>query len=107
MEVVPKSSGERVYNVFVLILGLVVGSTLVATLSAMMTQYRLHLEESTRKMHQLHDFLDQQGVGTDLAMAAKSQIQATLSCKGRLKAKEVAHLSLLSKSMQAELRAQF
>lgn len=69
MGVAPKNSTERLFNVCVLFFGLVLGGSLVATLSAIMTQYRLHLEESSRTFRMLHQYLHQECVTSELVLA--------------------------------------
>ena len=86
MEVVPKCSAERLFNVAVIFVGFVVGSSMVATLTAMMTQYRLQLAEKMRKMRQLHDFLAQEKSGRRLTRAIKVQINSVLRQRQRLRA---------------------
>jgi len=106
MEVVPMNTQERIFNIAVILGGFVVGSSLVATLSAMMTQYRLFLEDSQRKARQLRDYLDQELITQDLSRATKMQVVAILKQSRRIKATEVSYLSLLSNSMQRTLRTQ-
>jgi len=103
MEVFPESSEERIYSVSTLFLGLLMGSSLVATLTSMMTQYKLRIEASSRKFMQLHQFLNQQGVDPQLALAIKLQVKARSSERPRLQAKDVEYLSLVSNSLQDAL----
>ena len=69
------------------------GSTLVATLSAMMAQHRMYLEESAQKRRQLHNYLDQEQIPLELAMATKLQVLTVLGQRKRPKAKETGHLA--------------
>lgn len=103
MEVVPKSSGERLFNVCVLLLGLLMGSSLVATLTSMMTQYKLRVEGASKKLLLLHQYLVQQRADTQLALAIKMQVRARRSENVRLKPKDVEYLSLLSTHLQDAL----
>uniref|UniRef100_A0A7S0A2D9 Cyclic nucleotide-binding domain-containing protein n=1 Tax=Pyrodinium bahamense TaxID=73915 RepID=A0A7S0A2D9_9DINO len=103
MEVFPESSEERIYSVSTLFLGLLMGSSLVATLTSMMTQYKLRIEASSRKFMQLHQFLNQQGVDPQLALAIKLQVKARSSERQRLQVKDVEYLSLVSNSLQEAL----
>jgi len=103
MEVSPRSSAERIYNVFILLLGLLMGSSLIATLTSMMTQYKLRFEASSRKFLTLQQFLNQQAVDPQLALAIKLQVKARSNERERLKAKDVEYLGLLSNSLQDAL----
>jgi len=104
MEVVPKSSAERVYNVVVLFFGMVLGSSLVATLSSMMTQYRLEVEERSKNFWQLQNFLRQNNVNPHLAMSIKMQVRCRMSEKALVKMSSIEYLSLVSKSTQDQLK---
>lgn len=103
MEVVPVSSMERIYTVLTLFFGLLLGSSLIATITSMMTQYKLEIEASSRKFMQLQQYLGQQGVDPELAMAIKLQVKARSKERQRLKMKDVEYLSLVSNTMQEAL----
>jgi len=103
MEVVPENSTERFYTVSTLFLGLLLGSSLIATLTSMMTQYKLRIENTSKKFMELHKFLHQQGVEPKLALAINLQVRMRSREKERLKAKDVDYLSLVSTSLREAL----
>lgn len=103
MEVFPTSTTERVFNVCVLVFGLILGSSFVATLTSMMTQYRLHIETSSNQFMELQEYLAQQGVEQQLAMAIKIQVKHRLQERVRLKFTGVKYLSHASKALQEAL----
>lgn len=103
MEVTPKNSMERVYNVVVLFLGLVLCTSLISTITAMMTQYRIGLEAAHKNFRMLESYLDQVGVSSGLSRAIKVQVVARLGDAKNLKANEVSYLGLVSTSLREAL----
>lgn len=103
MEVVPKSSAERVYTVVALFIGMVLGSTLVATLSSMMTNYRLQLEARSKKSLQLQHFLSEQEVEPMLALTIRRYIAISAHKKVSLRMRDVDYLKDIPKAMHQEL----
>ena len=55
---------------------LVLGSSLIATITSIMTQYRLALEDSSKKFHQLQTFLSQQEIDTEPVVALDKDLRA-------------------------------
>lgn len=104
MEVVPHCALERAFTVGIIFVGLVLGSSLIATITSIMTQYRLALEDSSKKFHQLQMFLSQQGIDPRLGMAIKMQVLARLREKQRVRMGEVHHLGLTSRSIRDMLK---
>lgn len=103
MEVLPRSSRERIYNVIVLFFGLILGGSLIAMLSSMMTQARLKVEENARQFMLLQRYLTQKAVDPDLAIAIKMQVKRRITEQPRLKVQDVKFLSLLSTPMMERL----
>lgn len=104
MEVMPRCSLERAFSVGIIFVGLVLGSSLIATITSIMTQYRLALEDSAKKFLQLQTFLTQQGLEPRIAMAIRLQVLARLREKQRLKMADVHHLLLTSRSTRDMLK---
>mmetsp|Transcript_5888 Transcript_5888/g.14057 ORF Transcript_5888/g.14057 Transcript_5888/m.14057 type:complete len:1094 (+) Transcript_5888:47-3328(+) len=103
MEVVPKSTGERVFTVVVLMLGLIVGPTLTASLTSMMTEKRLRIEEKAKRFMKLQQYLVQEDVDRRLVMSINRQVKDRLKERRRIQISDVEDLALVSKSMQTEL----
>merc|ERR1712050_328995 len=95
-EVVQKSSPERIYNVMVLFFGLILGGSLIAMLSSMMTQARMKVEDSSKQFLLLQQYLTQHTVPSDLSTEIKLQVISRTKEKARLKMQDVRYLSLLS-----------
>lgn len=106
MEVVPKSSGERVYAITVLFLGLVLSTSLISTITAMMTQYRMGLEVAHKNFRMLDSYLQQTRASAALTRTIKAQVAARLSDAQRLKSHDVSHLGLVSSSLREALWCQ-
>mmetsp|Transcript_2615 Transcript_2615/g.6716 ORF Transcript_2615/g.6716 Transcript_2615/m.6716 type:complete len:1079 (+) Transcript_2615:44-3280(+) len=102
-EVVPRSTRERAYTVAVLMLGLVIGPTLTATIVSMMTERRLRIQDRTRRFVQLQQYLLQEEVDATLALAINRQVKERLKEPRNIPMTEVKDLTLLSRGMHAEL----
>mmetsp|Transcript_37682 Transcript_37682/g.86973 ORF Transcript_37682/g.86973 Transcript_37682/m.86973 type:complete len:1094 (+) Transcript_37682:59-3340(+) len=103
MEVVPASTIERVYNIVVLIFGLIVGTGLTATLTSMMTQQRLAFEVRANRRAQLEQYLSQEQVSRSLSLLIKKEVNGRYRERPRIKMKDVQDLSLVSTSLREEL----
>jgi len=103
MEVVPRSTVERAYNVLVLIIGWVVATTLTGLVNSVMTGERLRFEERSRRYLQLQRYLLQEGVEHSLAMTVNMQVKARRGRRDRVRAYDVEDLSFLSKGTKQEL----
>ncbi|CAK0845883.1 unnamed protein product [Prorocentrum cordatum] len=103
MEVFPASTDERIFNVATLFLGLLCGSTLVATLTSMMTQYKIRLQGSADKFNRLQKFLAQEEIDQGLAMAIKLQVKVRLAETEQVRQQDVEYLNLAPKSLQESL----
>lgn len=106
MEVVPKTTKERVYNVVILFIGLILGTSLIATITAMITQYRMHLESTSKDFRMLQSYLTQSGASPGLSMAIKKQVLDKLRLKAKVKAGEVRYLAWSANSLQEALWCQ-
>lgn len=106
MEVTPKSSGERVYSILVLFLGLVLSTSLISTITAMMTQYRIALEASHKNLRDLENYLKQTRVSAALSRTIKNQVVTRLGDAQKLKAQDVTYLGLVSTSLREALWCQ-
>lgn len=104
MEVNPRSVSERLYAVCILFMGLLLGSSLIATITSIMTQYRLNLEDRSRKFMALQQFLKQQQIDAQFAMEVKLQVRARVQEKQRMKLTDVAYLNLTSSMVRDALK---
>lgn len=106
MEVVPKSSFERLYNVCILFAGLVLGTSLVATVAAMVTQYRIYLESTTKDFRMLETYLTQSRASPGLCMAIKKQVLAKQRQKAKVSFSDVRYLGWAANSLKEALWCQ-
>lgn len=104
IEVVATNTFERVFNISMLIIGLIFSSTLVSSLSATLIGYQMHNSEIEEKMRMLRTYLRERCVDSVLALRIKQQCEYRIQQRAMILEAKVFVLSLLSPSLQAELR---
>jgi len=102
MEVTPKNSYERMWNIICLLFGLIFGSTLVGQLSSKMVQFNMARSQELKRMENLRKFLHENGVDIVLSRRVQQQAQQRLLGKVRLMEEDVEDL----KNLPSELRSQ-
>jgi len=98
------NSLERLFNVTCLLIGLLLGATLISSISATMVDYQMTRKEQTEKKRILRRFLRQNEVQHNLSMRVQQQVADRFEEVARLDHKDVEALKVLSPSLQTELR---
>mmetsp|Transcript_12607 Transcript_12607/g.28573 ORF Transcript_12607/g.28573 Transcript_12607/m.28573 type:complete len:1039 (-) Transcript_12607:147-3263(-) len=104
MDVTATSSSERLFSIVCLILGLLIGSTVVSSLSAKMVEYHMQRNEKEMKVRRLRVYLRENHVDIRLALLVIRQVRRRLSKKPRLVERAVPLLELLSTAFKVQLR---
>jgi len=104
VEIYPTNSNERLYNLFVLLFGMIFFSTLVSTISAKMLNMRLMNMEKLQSMAKVDRFLKQTHVSAKLAVRIHKQITERLAHQKPLTWQDVPVLNVLSLSLKTEFR---
>jgi len=104
MSVVPQNSVERCFNIFCLIVGLLVGAMLISQLTASLVQWRMATQEQIARMNLLRQFLRENQIALILSNRVLRQVKERSASQKRLTEKDVPALSLLSANLRRELR---
>lgn len=104
MEITPKNSAERFFNIFILAVGLLVGASLVSQLSAQMVQLQMQKQAQMKQMRTLHRFLRQNKVSSVLYTRCIHQARLIVMRPQQLTSDDVQCWPLLSASLRAELQ---
>jgi len=104
IEVSATTTSERIFNILLLLAGLLFSSLVVSTLSATMISFHMRGHATNAKLQTLRAFCHQQHVGATLTHRVKQQVENRLQRTAKLTEKDVLALSLLSSSMRSELR---
>lgn len=105
MEVFPKTVGERVYSVVVLIFAMVCFSSFVSVLTASMTQLRKIQNDSSRQFWLLRRYMRDWGVSKRTRMRITRYLEyAYKQQKQRVQENEVSLLALLSDPLREEIK---
>ena len=102
-EIPPANSAERVFSIFMLLIGIVTSSTLTSSLSATMIKVGLRSKERQKHMGNLKRYLHQNKVDSRLAQRVEQQVRQRLSLKTHLADTDVPALDLMSTSLRQEL----
>lgn len=108
MEIVPKNTGERVYNVVVLIFAMVTFSSFISSITNATTLLRTLDSADTDRRSYLFKYLRQHEVPMGLASEVWSWVLSakTSASRHHVHEREVTVLQLLPKSLQTQLRDQ-
>lgn len=105
MEVVPQNAYERFFNVVVIILGFVVFSSFVSSITGAMTHIRHINAQKTAQDSQLRLFFSENRISHELASQVLRYLRRHAMAKGRrLKEADVPALHLLPERLQKMLR---
>eukprot|EP00403_Amphidinium_massartii_P003851 CAMPEP_0178383250 /NCGR_PEP_ID=MMETSP0689_2-20121128/6906_1 /TAXON_ID=160604 /ORGANISM="Amphidinium massartii, Strain CS-259" /LENGTH=1092 /DNA_ID=CAMNT_0020003467 /DNA_START=104 /DNA_END=3382 /DNA_ORIENTATION=+ len=103
-DVTPVNSAERAYNIILLLLGLVVGSTCVSLVSAEIIKYTVTKRDQAVLLETLWRFMSQNTIHTQLRMRIMGQVNERLVERlAQLGEEDVQALNLLSVSLRQEL----
>lgn len=104
MEVFPTNAWERTYNVLMLLLGLIIFSSFVSSITAAMTRLRELGSRRDRQVTILRRYLKDHGVSQQLAVRIKKFVEHSIAhMESRIQEKDVELLALLSVPLKMDL----
>jgi len=106
VEIQSVSSQERVFTIFCLVIGLVVGSTLISSLSASMVEFQMSMNERGQMLRTLRHFLRDHDVHVSVAYRVQKQVLEGLSQQVRLTDKDVPALNYVSSALRTTLKVE-
>eukprot|EP00746_Dinoflagellata_sp_MGD_P095417 gnl/MRDRNA2_/MRDRNA2_38231_c0_seq1.p1 gnl/MRDRNA2_/MRDRNA2_38231_c0~~gnl/MRDRNA2_/MRDRNA2_38231_c0_seq1.p1 ORF type:complete len:1059 (-),score=136.93 gnl/MRDRNA2_/MRDRNA2_38231_c0_seq1:114-3290(-) len=104
MEVFPRNSTERIYNILCLFIGLVVSAIVVSQLSAKLVQLQTANREKIKQVQDVRRFLHTYRIDRTLRRHIEAQVLERLKADKRLVEQDVPALSLLSTKLVKDLR---
>jgi hypothetical protein len=99
----PTSLTELVFTIGYVLFGLLVGSSLISSLAAMLLDLQMSSKERRDSVRRLRQYLYQQGLDTGLSLAVEKEVVSRISQEKRLGANEVECLTFLSATMRSSL----
>lgn len=106
MQVAAVNSPERVFSIFCLVFGMVVFSTLISSLSATLTSFKIRRREGATMLATLREFLRKAHVSHNTGVAVEKLVQERLKLPKQLAFADVTAFSLLPLSMVDSLRCE-
>lgn len=104
IEVNATNTWERIYSIFLLLVGLLFSSTLVSSLSATMIDFQMRMNTTYQRVRMLRNYLRQNKVDGILSHRVMQQAEKRVANKEKLCENDVVMLHSLSASLRAELR---
>ncbi|CAJ1431526.1 unnamed protein product [Effrenium voratum] len=104
MQVFPRNSLERMFNIFALIFGMIFFSSLISSLSATMVNFRMKSTQTANQMSELRRFLRQAKISNKLSMGVQKQALERLMEVKPLTVTDVTALKILSSDLRMELQ---
>lgn len=104
MQVFPRNSLERLFNIFALVFGMIFFSSLISSLSATMVNFRMKSTQTANQMAELRRFLRQANISSKLAIGVQKEALERLMEVKPLMVIDVKALKLLSADLQKELQ---
>jgi len=102
--VLPHNSIEAVISIVFVIFGILLASSLISTLAALLIDFQMNERESTERMRTLRRFLKQHKISLTLSIAIQKQVIERMAVERRLSDQEVPVLNLVSANIRMELR---
>lgn len=102
----PLNSGERVYNIFCLVFGMLFFSSIVSMLSSKIMRLSMVRTQQATQLQMLETFCRERCIQPGLAYTAKHQVQDRMSQKKPLQLDDVAVLSLVSVSVHRDIQTE-
>jgi len=99
----PTNMTELVFTISYVLFGLLVGSSLISSLAAMLLDLQMNSKEKRDSIRRLRQYLYQQGLEVGLSLAVEKEVVSRISQEKRLGANEVECLALLSAAMRSSL----
>jgi len=106
IEIPSVSTMERIFTILCMVAGLIIGSTLVSSLSASMVEFQMSSNERGHTLRTLRTFLRHHHVSTAVAYRVQKQVRERLGQKPRLTDRDVPALDLLADTLRATLRTE-
>ena len=103
-EIVSTNSGERVFSVLLLFVGMFLSSTLVSAFSATLIDCQMQARERNEQVRLLRRFLAQNPIDMALSIRIQQQVEHRIRRVPMLKDTDVPALKLIASSLRAELR---
>lgn len=104
IDVVASNTAERLFNILMLLVGLLFSCSLVSTLSTTMIDLRMSVTKQNKMMRKLRQFLRQHDVHSRVSSRVTQQVSHRLKQKDPLTEADVEVLSMISSSLRSELR---
>lgn len=95
---------ERLFNILLVLLGLIFGCTAISSLSATMVEFQMLTKDKKEKIRTLRTYLRENNVEREMAFLVQQQAAERLAKKAHLTEKDVHALSLISASLRNELK---
>ena len=96
-------SYERMFTVTLLVLGLLVGISLVSLLSAEMVEFTMRKQDRVQKLSYLRTFLSEHNVTSNLAYRVTQQAETRIRKRAKLLDRDADAIQLLSSTLRIEL----
>jgi len=103
-EVPASNTFERLANITMLLVGLLISSTLVSSLSAGLINSQLRAAEKNERLLSLRKYLRQRGVSPQLSIRVRQQAVHRMQETQLLEESDVPAMTVLSASLRAQLR---
>lgn len=98
------NTAERIFNILLLLAGVLLSASLVSSLSATMVGFEMQMSEQNTLLCVLRQYLRQNKVESSLAIRVRQQTESRVKRPKMLKDEDVLALRLLSASLHTELR---
>lgn len=103
MQVVPVNTLEREFNIVVIFVGILMGATLVSSISATLSQWKAQRQDYNRKMETLRNFLRETDCSHHIKVVTETMLARRLKETKPLVIQDVAAVSQLSISTKSQL----
>lgn len=107
IDVSASNSGERLFSIFAVLLGVIFSSSFVSYLSALLIGKQVEYSNRNNQLRALRRYLAQHRVEGSLAARVQRQVSARVNRTSELKYGDVEALRYISTDMNEELRHQF
>jgi len=104
MQVNAVNSGERIWTIFCLMLGLIINAGLIGQLSSKFVELNLRQRERSRRLEKVRTFLDENRITSVLAVRVQKHIEDRMVVYRRLTEEDVPDIAELSDTLRKRLR---
>lgn len=106
MEVWPTNSYERIFNIICLCSSLILGSSLISSMSASMMRLKMLKQDQMKNIRLVRRFLRQNSVRSEVAVRVEKQVTQRMMRKERVTDRDVQALAMLSPAVNASLQTE-